>query len=341
MIDVSIIVPVYNAEAYMERCIQSLLKQTLQNIEIILVDDGSTDRSCCLCDEYARRDERVLVIHQKNRGASSARNTGIRNAKGKYIGFVDADDFVESDMYKKMYEQAVVSKAEIVFCNLYTNNDKMKAYIRDGIYEGDKLTEEIYPRLISVIDEKRYGKVLRGAVWCRIFEREFLLKNDIFFNENLIYNEDGLFCIQSTLKCQRYLYLGQEYLYHHMQVEGSITKRYINNLWIMQKVMIDELKKCTKDYCYDFSEQIAKKTFDIAVYSIENEIKKNNKNSFRAKLKQIKDIVNDPLISEAIRRLEGKQMNKINSAYYKCIKNKKALLSFACAKYRYRNNKLF
>lgn len=341
MVDVSVIVPVYNAETYLDACVQSLLSQTLSTIEIVLVNDGSTDGSGALCDRYAAADARVTVVHQDNKGASAARNAGIRHARGTYIGFVDSDDFVEPTMYQWLYEEAEANEADIVFCNLFTNDQKMLPYLADGVYEGERLRQEIYPRLIAVVDETKHGKVLRGAVWCRIFKRELLLQNEILFHEGLIYNEDGLFCVQSTLKCARYAYLGQEFLYHHILVEGSITKRYIPNLWSTQKAMIDELKACTAEAAYDFSEQIAKKVFDIAVYSIENEAKRSNQKSLSARCKIIKEIVNDPLLIDAIAQFDGAHMSRVNRAYYRFIRSKSALMLLVCAKYRYRNNKLF
>ena len=104
---ISIIVPVYNVEKYLEKCIDSILNQSYQNLEIILIDDGSTDNSGSICDEYKKKDQRVQVIHQKNQGQSSARNAGLNIAKGSYIGFVDSDDWIEQNMYEKLYKNII------------------------------------------------------------------------------------------------------------------------------------------------------------------------------------------------------------------------------------------
>ena len=101
---ISVIVPVYNVEQYLDRCVCSILNQTYQNLEIILVDDGATDSSGRMCDEYAKRDERIKVVHKQNGGLSDARNAGLAAATGEYIGYVDSDDWIEPDMYEKMYE---------------------------------------------------------------------------------------------------------------------------------------------------------------------------------------------------------------------------------------------
>ena len=104
---ISIIVPIYNVELYLEKCIESIINQTYKNLEIILVDDGSTDSCGKICDEYAKKDNRIKVIHKINGGLSDARNKGMEIAKGKYIGFVDGDDYVASDMYETLYKFSV------------------------------------------------------------------------------------------------------------------------------------------------------------------------------------------------------------------------------------------
>lgn len=111
---ITIIVPVYNIEEYLPRCIESILAQTYRNLELILVDDGSSDKSGAICDEYAKKDARIRVLHKENGGSSSARNAGISQAKGQYIGFVDSDDFIENDMYKKMMEAVALTGCNIV-----------------------------------------------------------------------------------------------------------------------------------------------------------------------------------------------------------------------------------
>ena len=113
---ISIVVPIYNVEKYVKKCIESLIKQTYKNIEIILVDDGSTDSSAEIIDEYANKDSRIIAIHQKNKGVSSARNTGLKAARGEYIGFVDPDDYVDCQMYEVMVNKLQASLADLVVC---------------------------------------------------------------------------------------------------------------------------------------------------------------------------------------------------------------------------------
>lgn len=121
--EISIIVPVYNVENYLEKCIKSILQQTFKNFELILVDDGSTDNSRIICDKYKDIDSRISVIHKFNGGQSSARNVGIDNAKGRYIGFIDADDYIENDMYQILYENIEMNNADMSICGVIREND--------------------------------------------------------------------------------------------------------------------------------------------------------------------------------------------------------------------------
>lgn len=123
---ISVIVPVYNTEKYLDRCIQSILSQTYSNIEILLIDDGSTDSSGAICDKYAEQDSRVRVFHKANGGVSSARNMGLDKAKGTWFTFVDSDDWIDMDMYEQMYNAAIQNKVDMVCCDLLVEYGKMQ-----------------------------------------------------------------------------------------------------------------------------------------------------------------------------------------------------------------------
>ena len=153
MAKVSIIVPVYKVEKYLDRCMVSLLKQTLSDIEIILIDDGSPDNCPVLCNNYVQEDIRIRTIHKTNGGLSSARNAGLAVATGEYIGFVDSDDAVERDMYEKLYLRAKRENVDFVMCDYIRIPDDGKPYLKSleissGRYDKEKMKKEIYPQLI-------------------------------------------------------------------------------------------------------------------------------------------------------------------------------------------------
>lgn len=134
---ISIIIPVYNVEKYIGKCIDSLIKQKYDNLEIILIDDGSSDNSGEICDKYAKKDKRIKVIHKKNSGQADSRNIGISKASGKYIGFVDSDDYIDKDYYNRLYKTLVKNNADVVTCkyqNVY-NDDYRKEEIGNNIRE--------------------------------------------------------------------------------------------------------------------------------------------------------------------------------------------------------------
>lgn len=217
---VSVIVPVYNVERFLPECLDSILSQSLTELEIICVNDGSTDNSLQILEKYAKRDKRIVVISQKNGGISNARNNGMKLAHGKYIGFVDSDDFIERDMFLTLYERAEQANADISVCNLslYNQNSgefseyrNMQLYLFLKNKKGFNIEEQ--PEFIQNI-----------AAWDRIYKRSFIEQNHFSFPEGLIY-EDQLFTIQTLLyaKC---IVVTPEKLYNYRKnAGGSITDR--------------------------------------------------------------------------------------------------------------------
>lgn len=167
---ISIIVPVYNVESYLERCVDSIIHQTYKNLEIILVDDGSTDRCGEICDEYSKIDERVKVIHKKNGGLSSARNSGLEAARGKYIGFVDSDDYIAEDMYEALFEHMSVN-VDITCCgevhvSFQKKYNKMHCLNSAKIFHQEDALEELL--LLRKISTSACTKLFRKALFDNI-----------------------------------------------------------------------------------------------------------------------------------------------------------------------------
>ena len=183
---ISVIVPVYKAEHYLARCVDTLLAQTFDDFEVILVDDGSPDNSGAICDEYALKDKRVRVIHQPNAGVSMARQKGLDNARGEYVIHADPDDWVEPDMLKELYAKAKEEDADMVICDFY------------GHYGGKVVYERQQP---SSLDHNTVlcdmFKHLFGSCWNKLVRRVCFLKFDIHFSEGVSFCEDLL--INSTL----------------------------------------------------------------------------------------------------------------------------------------------
>lgn len=162
---ISIIIPVYKVEKYLEKCINSIIGQTYTNLQIILVDDGSPDNSGKICDKYAKKDSRVEVIHKSNGGLSEARNSGIERAKGKYIGFVDSDDYIKEDMYEVLYNLITRFQADVSICNLYdvVGDEKNIRNINEGIKEYNR---------IDILKEVLMDKNIQSYAWNKLYKKE-------------------------------------------------------------------------------------------------------------------------------------------------------------------------
>lgn len=212
---ISIVVPVYNVENYLSQCIESLLVQTHSNVEIILVDDGSTDGSGAICDSFAAQDNRISVIHQENGGLSAARNAGIKAAAGSYIGFIDSDDFADKDMFAALLEAAVHNHADVAACGRYITDD-------EGNVTGKEFT---------LPERKTYGSadameqiLLSGeldvAAWDKLFRAD--LFDNIEFPVGRI-NEDAAIIFHILAKTISIVHVGKPFYYYRTR-GGSITK---------------------------------------------------------------------------------------------------------------------
>ena len=189
---VSIIVPVYGTEAYFPACIESLCKQVYENIQIVLVDDQSPDKCPEICDDYARRDHRITVIHQKNKGVSGARNTGLQYAIGEYIMFVDSDDKLHPNAVKILLDDAKKYEADIVWAP-QKSIDKKGNYVE--VYEEGAYT--IFQEESALLHYMNNGYNM-DAVWSKIFKRSFI--KGLYFEEGKNINEDGFFMFQCYMK---------------------------------------------------------------------------------------------------------------------------------------------
>lgn len=214
---ITVIVPVFNVEKYLSRCIESIIKQTYSNLEIILVNDGSTDNSSNICDNYAKLDDRLKVIHKKNGGLSEARNFGIRVAQGEYIAFVDSDDYIEENMYELLHNEIVNCQADIAVCGRWVENGEEK---KELYTLNDKM-------IMSSIQALKYyfkRKIIDPSACDKLFKRE--LFNNVEFPIGKIHED--IFVMDNILaKCNKIIHIGLP-LYHYISRNDSITKKKIS-----------------------------------------------------------------------------------------------------------------
>lgn len=212
---ISVIIPVYNAEVYLRRCLNSVIRQTYTDLEIILIDDGSTDGSGKICDEYAKSDRRIKVIHEKNRGVSAARNIGLEVAQGRYVCFVDADDEVDVNYIQYLYSLIIINEADISACSVIRVKEQKGR--RNIDKENRDCPEKVFTRdeaLINMI----YKKELTGYSVAKLIKRELI--ENICFDEKLKVAEDFVFVFEVLKKANKVVY-GSNSLYIYYQNPGS------------------------------------------------------------------------------------------------------------------------
>lgn len=241
----SIIIPIFNAEKYLEKCIDSILEQRYTEYELILVDDGSIDKSAQMCDEYADKDNRVIVIHKENGGLSDARNTGVKVAKGEYIFFIDSDDFLDDNKaLEKIVNRLKKSNADVLnfgFKKYYANEDKEYNY-----FKIDKNMPIEYCK-----DEKGFEFLMQNSLyiasaWNKVIRRQLFEKSDLSFKKG-IYSEDIDWCARLLIVAKKFDFINESF-YCYRQREGSISKSISNkNLKDLKDAIV---------ICYDMSKDL-------------------------------------------------------------------------------------
>lgn len=244
---ISVIVPVYNAEKYLQRCVDSILDQTFTDFELLLIDDGSPDRSGEVCDEYAKKDSRIRVFHKGNGGVSSARQCGIDNAQGKYTIHVDPDDWVEPNMLQELYAKAMEDNADMVICDFYVNVGNNCTVIKQN--PSNLNTKNVLREMFTTLHGSLCNKLIRKSCYSRF---------GISFPKDMSLCED-LFVVCSILKENVIVSYTSHAFYHYVQDanENSITKitgsSYEYDLMLLNRFseLLKE-KECLPDCCNKF-----------------------------------------------------------------------------------------
>lgn len=317
---VSIIIPVYNIAEFLSRCLDSVLSQTLVDMEVLLIDDGSNDGSEIICDEYAAKDDRIRVFHLQNGGVSRARNKGIAAATGDYIGFVDADDWISPDMFLSLVSAADTNNTDIVICDCYTacgDNLELDSFseIKEGIFAKSQIKPE-------------YLLQFAGVAWRCIYKRSFIEKYSVSFPLDMKISEDRVFNVYAFGFAEGIYYLKKP-LYYRFVREGSAVNKYyddflsmvlfarsatvdaVNIAWNGQKEYLDAFERHTVALCYT---------------ALNNEFYKTAKKPLKKKIAEIKRICNSEELLNAI------EITSVNDIRARFIKGKKYYLLAAVSK---------
>ena len=285
MSKVSIIIPVYNAEKTLCRCLDSLVVQTYEDVEIILVNDGSVDSSRNICETYRDKYSQIILINQENAGPATARNVGIDCASGKYISFVDADDYVECGMIEEMVNAAETNHAEMVICGYDQEHSgvivKHEYKYDAGLYVGEG-ARKIAIDLISDVSAKRippYSPV-------RMILKDVLENPQIRYAKGMIRSEDYYFFVQLHFRIKRLYLLGDKPLYHYIEVSNSVTHRYVPKYWSsVKKIYHGLLEKLPEDE--GIKRRLGVMLVQRSLIALNNVSRKKSKDMFRKELYEI------------------------------------------------------
>lgn len=215
---ISIIVPIYKVENYLERCINSILNQTFKDYELLLIDDGSPDNCANICDKFSKIDSRIKVIHQQNHGVAYTRNVGISLAKGEYVTFVDSDDYVDKDFLSELYNKAEQQKLDFVYCN----------YFRCKSNKQEEITEKECHAPMEAINASLEG-TLDGYLWLKLIRNSILKENCITFEENINLWEDIIFTIKVLFSCKSVGYVNKCLYYYNTDNQNSYCNKNYQN----------------------------------------------------------------------------------------------------------------
>lgn len=258
---ISVIVPVYKVEQFIYRCVDSILNQTYPNLEIILVDDGSPDRSGAICDEYAAKDNRIRVIHQENSGVSAARNAGLDICTGEYIAFVDSDDYLELTLFSDCLTEIILHNPDLVdygfrIVDQYETEKQTHVHTvaKHCCIQRDEIIDYIIPQLVHT--KERNSDFLGVWIWNKIFRAKHIRDYCLRFHSDIRIWEDGIFTIEYMQYVHRLVCLSKCY-YNYRDTENSLSTQHDENLWKNALVIYEKYRSMYSEQ-YDFENEVAK-----------------------------------------------------------------------------------
>lgn len=306
--DISIIIPVYNTEAYLRDCINSVINQTITNTEIILVNDGSSDSSPQICDYYASIDNRIRVIHKKNGGLSEARNSGLKISSGKYIAFIDSDDFISENMLSEMYDLAEKRNLEIVSCG-YNKVDVNGNFVSENQhpYQGKVLQDDALNEMVRTAHKTR----VIWYVWRNLYLKSLLHDNDLCFDKNLRFAEDSIFNLYAFSLATK-VGVVNDNLYYYRDSPGSLTQKKGKD-YLEENLLIQYSKKLEYYEVFSLNNCI---TQDLQPYIVEHQLPMILSNAIllensNSAVLRIRNILKLEMITDSLKEYSLSQIMKL------------------------------
>lgn len=329
---VSIIVPVYNVGKFLEQCIESILNQKFSDFELILIDDGSTDGSGNLCDCFAKKDARVKVLHKENGGVVSARKEGISIACGKYISFVDGDDWIDPDMHLKMVSRMEEFNCDMVMCAVdHENNNRpltsgaTRICIEGGYFDRARIEKEVLPYMIYSGHFFTFG--IYPVMWNKLYRREKIAKHILALDDSINIGEDAACVYPYIFETDSMYYISDTVLYHYRRSHAQMTSTYDSRLFSSFEALHDFLEQSELAK----SEYASQLNYYYAYFiktTVSNELAKGNDIPFSKKLRNIKTMTDFALRSGFLDKLDIGKMPFIHRSYFKLMKKNKPRLMY-------------
>lgn len=312
---VSVIIPVYNVSGYLARCIESVLTQDFDNYEVILVDDGSTDESGKICDNYAQKHDFIRVIHKENGGLSSARLSGFKAAYGKYLCFIDSDDYLKESYLKDLYNSIVDNNADMCICAYYyekEGNLRPHSLPNDNCCITDIKEDFVLP---IVSENNNYSKkMLPNFMWLRMIKRD-IISEDLFVSEREVYQEDLVFNLLVSNKLNRISLINKpNYIYCHNG--ASLTEKYRNNAWQMQINLYNTISRFCHDNGHFVEDSLAKRLINAVVFTVRNAVKTD----YQRFLQDIKQMKKDSMYAVASKHFCLRESTKSHRIVFLCLR---------------------
>ncbi len=321
---ISIIIPVYNVQKYLNECIESVVGQTLTDIEIILVDDGSTDNSGNMCEEWAKKDNRITVYHKENGGLMSAWKYGVKHANGEYIGFVDSDDWVDSNMFEMLLDTAVSNDVDLVCCGFiqeFPNGKRKfeKINFNSKKYSKSQIENDIFP--IMLYNRQSHGRMLSPNRFTKLFKRDILLSVLDMCNDAVSIGEDLLTTFAYINKTKSLIFMPDFHPYHYRINPDSMIHKYSSDKY----KKITKLKQClmiaNANTKYDFIYQINADYIQLMLGQLECEILFSGESARELKRSMRKIYLSDEF-SSSVKSVDIKTLPPKHRMYLTLLKYK-------------------
>lgn len=314
---ISIIIPVYNVEQYLDECMESVLNQTYTNLEVVLVDDGSGDNSPKMCDEYAIKDKRVRVIHKENGGPMSACIAGVEKAQGEYLAFMDSDDWVDLTMIEELAKETTGNEKEMI-CSNYViekanQSIKIKQSMKPGIYDRKAIEEQLFPNLLGK-EERR----IHGSRCMKLISKKLIADNLKYARLKVSMGEDLFLIFMAVLDAKRIVVVAEGYYYHYRFLESSLVHKYKPHMYDEIGSLYDKLQKVIEEKANGeeqrkvFLQGLKKEYIFLFFFVLKNELRGPGKNC----ISKIRAYVKEAKKSRELEEISVEVKGKANKLLY-------------------------